>query len=171
MGISCYVVVMENWKPKILPHEPMVLCMSPTMDKCVEAFRKWYCHVHALASVDVHVMNAFVTRYRAIHEEDQLKKHIDGSNVDGSVILALPTDDPFEGGSLHVWDRKPEKEFVYQIKPGDVIYLDNGVWHQAKPISCGTRWALVLFLRVRKPVPLGERGASAISNHTGTPTA
>ena len=24
--ISCYMVVMENWKPKIMPHEPMLRC-------------------------------------------------------------------------------------------------------------------------------------------------
>merc|ERR1712113_1261573 len=134
-------------------------------DACVGKFREWHCRRRALQSVEVSVMNAFVTRYRPIQEEDQLKKHIDGSNVDGSVVLALPTDDPFEGGALHVWDGKPQREFVYQMRAGDALFLENAVWHQAKPISCGTRWALVLFLRVRKPVPLGERGASAISNH------
>jgi quercetin dioxygenase-like cupin family protein len=49
-----------------------------------------------------------------------------------------------------VWDGRPEQqEFVYRMRAGDVIFLDNGVWHQAKPITSGTRWALVLFLRVR----------------------
>ena len=27
--ISCYMVVMENWKPKIMPHEPMLRCGWP----------------------------------------------------------------------------------------------------------------------------------------------
>lgn len=148
--ISCYLVVMENWKPKILPHEPMVQCMAPVMNACTEKFRKWHCGRRGVSSVEVSVMNAFVTRYRAVQEEDQLKKHIDGANVDGSVILALPTDDPFEGGALHVWDGKPkQQEFVYSMRAGDAIFLDNAVWHQAKPITSGTRWALVLFLRVR----------------------
>mmetsp|Transcript_102109 Transcript_102109/g.285077 ORF Transcript_102109/g.285077 Transcript_102109/m.285077 type:complete len:172 (+) Transcript_102109:2-517(+) len=148
--ISCYLVVMENWKPKIMPHDPMVRCMGPVMDACVEKFREWHCRRRALASAEVSVMNAFVTRYRPIQEEDQLKRHIDGANVDGSVILALPTDDPFVGGALHVWDdRAGQHELVYQMRPGDVVFLDNAVWHQAKPISSGTRWALVLFLRVR----------------------
>jgi len=146
--ISCYFVVMESWKPNILPHEPMVQCMDPIMHRCTEAFEKWYCQSHALASVDVHVMNGFVTRYRAVQTEDQLQKHIDGSNVDGSVILALPTDDPFEGGALHVWDGRPQQEFTYNMQPGDAIFLDGAVWHQAKPISRGTRWAMVLFLRL-----------------------
>lgn len=149
--ISCYIVVMENWKPKIYPHEPMVRCMTPVMNQCCDEFAKWYCRLHNFPAIDVHVMNAFVTRYRPIHNEDELQRHIDGSNVDGSVILALPTDDPFEGGKLHVWDGKPQEEFEYQMKPGDVIFLDNAVWHQAKPITCGTRWALVLFLKLQKP--------------------
>lgn len=154
--ISCYLVVLENWKPKIQPHPPMVECMGPVMDRCTDLFGKWYCGVKSLASVDVSVMNAFVTRYRPIHEEDQLKKHIDGSNVDGSVILALPTDDPFEGGELLVWDGKPQKEFVYRMAPGDLLFLDNAVWHQARPISSGTRWALVLFLRLQGHTPHGS---------------
>ena len=74
----------------------------------------------------------------------------DGANVDGSVILALPTDEPFEGGALHVWDGKPKQELVYTMDAGDCIFLDTKIWHQAKPISCGSRWALVLFLRLEK---------------------
>eukprot|EP00933_Yihiella_yeosuensis_P016133 TRINITY_DN13898_c2_g1_i1.p1 TRINITY_DN13898_c2_g1~~TRINITY_DN13898_c2_g1_i1.p1 ORF type:complete len:326 (+),score=66.06 TRINITY_DN13898_c2_g1_i1:60-1037(+) len=150
--ISCYLVVMENWKPKIEAHEPMVQCMGDVMNSCCKSFEKWHCEKKGLKSVDVSVMNAFVTRYRPTAEEDQLKRHIDGANVDGSVILALPTDDPFEGGELIVWDGpRPQKEYTYQMKPGDCIFLDNAVWHQAKPITSGERWALVLFLRLRNP--------------------
>lgn len=146
--ISCYLVVMENWKPKILPHQPMVDCMAEVMDECVRLFENWYCDYKKLSSTRASVMNAFVTRYRPVLEEDQLQKHIDGANVDGSVILALPTDDPCEGGQLHVWDGKPQKELSYLMQPGDIMFLDNAVWHQAKPITSGTRWALVLFLRL-----------------------
>mmetsp|Transcript_5052 Transcript_5052/g.14906 ORF Transcript_5052/g.14906 Transcript_5052/m.14906 type:complete len:360 (+) Transcript_5052:123-1202(+) len=165
--ISCYLVVMENWKPKIMPHEPMVRCMTPTMNRCTQAFARWYCRIYSLASVEVDVMNAFVTRYRALQEEDQLKRHIDGSNVDGSVILALPTDDPFEGGALHVWDGKPQKQHVYQMRPGDCIFMDNAVWHQAMPISKGTRWALVLFLRLRNKL---AHGGARDSEAVGPPS-
>jgi len=154
--ISCYLVVMENWKPKIEAHQPMVECMGPVMDACTEAFAKWFCRQRSLASVNASVMNAFVTRYRPIQDEDELKKHIDGANVDGSVILALPTDDPFQGGALHVWDGKPQRESVYHMRPGDVIFLENAVWHQAKPITTGTRWALVIFLRLKDMTPQGR---------------
>merc|ERR1719265_352713 len=105
--ISCYLVVMDNWKPKIEPHEPMVQCMAPVMNECVNLFQNWHCRRKGLESIEVTVMNAFVTRYRPIHGEDELKKHIDGSNVDGSVILALPTDTSYSGGELHVWDGRP----------------------------------------------------------------
>jgi hypothetical protein len=39
--------------------------------------------------------------------------------VDGSCILALPTDEPFEGGALHVWDGKPKQA----PKSGDDINM------------------------------------------------
>lgn len=149
--ISCYLVVMESWKPKIEAHLPMVRCMSQVMQDCVDAFVTWYCPLKKLGSVDCSVMNAFVTRYTTMEGEDQLEKHIDGANVGGSVILALPTDDPFDGGKLRVWDGKPTKEIVYDMKPGDIMFLDNAVFHQAMPISSGTRWALVLFLRLQNP--------------------
>jgi len=153
--ISCYMVVMENWKPKIEPHEPMVECMTPAMNACTDAFAKWYCCQRGLSAVEVVVMNAFVTRYRAVQDEDQLKRHIDGANVDGSVVLALPTDDPFQGGALHVWDGKPQRQVVYPMRPGDALFLENAVWHQAKPITSGTRWALVLFLKLHNAKPQG----------------
>lgn len=149
LRISCYLVVMENWKPKIEAHEPMVRCLGTVMESCRRSFEIWYSKRNSLPSVEVSVMNAFVTRYRPEAEEDQLKKHIDGANVDGSVILALPTDDPFEGGNLIVWDGKPQQELTYQMRPGDLLFLENAVWHQAKPITSGERWALVLFLRIR----------------------
>lgn len=153
--ISCYLVVLEKWKPKIEPHMPMVECMSPTMHRVNELFAKWYCQLKGLASIDVKAMNAFVTRYRPVEHEDQLEKHIDGANVDGSVILALGTNDPFDGGDLRVWDGKPTEEFVYSMQPGDVLFLDHAVWHQGCPITRGTRWALVLFLRLENPVVHG----------------
>ncbi|CAE7270281.1 rib4 [Symbiodinium sp. CCMP2456] len=128
--ISCYLVVMENWKPKILPHEPMLRCLGSVMSDCVDMFEDWYCQLkgYRLGSKKFEVMNAFVTRYRPVHGEDELQKHIDGANVDGSVILALPTDEPFEGGALHVWDGKPKQELVYTMDAGDCIFLDTKIW-------------------------------------------
>mgnify|MGYP003312668970 CR=1 FL=1 len=78
-------------------------------------------------------------------------RHIDGANVDGSVILALPTDAPFAGGGLKIWDGgRPPAEHDYAMKPGDCIFLDARVWHQGCPITTGERYALVLFLKLTK---------------------
>jgi len=144
--ISCYLVVLEKWKPKIAPHPPMVAAMGKVMRRCVRAYEDWYAS-NFDETKEATVMNCFVTRYSGA--DNQLEKHVDGANVDGSVILACPTDDPFQGGALKVWERK--KEYHYDdMRPGDCIFLEGPLWHQAMPISTGTRYALVLFLSLRQ---------------------
>ena len=96
-------------------------------------------------------MNAFVTRYRPRPDEAELKKHIDGANVDGSVILALPTDEPFQGGKLKVWDGRPTVLHEYAMAPGDCIFLDARVWHQGCAISSAVGLAVDGQLRVTRP--------------------
>ena len=149
--ISCYLRAWPQWTPRIAPHMPLVEVMDPVLDECVSQFKKWYNDLWGLRESEVIIMNSFVTRYRTEEGETQLKKHVDGRHVDGSVILALPTDCPFEGGKLTVWEkRKGElKEFEYAMKPGDIMFLDNMIWHQAHPITSGERWALVLFLKCK----------------------
>jgi len=109
----------------------------------------------------------FITRYTAAPEENALLKHVDGAGkVDGSLVLALPIDrwtateeeNSFEGhgGGLTFWDgvkrsvngKKELEEIVYDTRSGDVAFIDRAVWHQANPISKGTRWALVIFFKV-----------------------
>ena len=149
--ISCYLVVLEKWKPKIMPHAPMVDAMGDVMELCRIRFEAWYAERFGLTRCDAAVMNCFLTRYRPMPDERELQKHIDGANVDGSVILALPTDAPFAGGGLKVWDGgKPPAEHDYAMKPGDCIFLDARVWHQGCPITTGERYALVLFLKLAK---------------------
>ena len=108
----------------------------------------------------------FVTRYTAAPGEQALLKHVDGAGkVDGSIVVALPIDrwsapgdgNSFEGhgGGLTVWDgrsagepRGRPQEIRYDTRSGDVAFLDRAVWHQANPITRGTRWALVIFYKV-----------------------
>eukprot|EP00548_Thalassiothrix_antarctica_P014941 CAMPEP_0194175450 /NCGR_PEP_ID=MMETSP0154-20130528/9464_1 /TAXON_ID=1049557 /ORGANISM="Thalassiothrix antarctica, Strain L6-D1" /LENGTH=105 /DNA_ID=CAMNT_0038889225 /DNA_START=392 /DNA_END=709 /DNA_ORIENTATION=+ len=93
----------------------------------------------------------FVTRYTPNPGEQALLKHVDGAGkVDGSVVVALPTDNNFEGGGLTFWDgrRKNPMEIHYDTRSGDLAFIDRAVWHQADPISKGTRWALVIFYKV-----------------------
>ncbi|KAL7531409.1 hypothetical protein ACHAXR_004021 [Thalassiosira sp. AJA248-18] len=114
----------------------------------------------------------FITRYTPAPDENALLKHVDGAGkVDGSVVLALPIDrwtasheeNSFEGhgGGLTFWDgrmqkikscgnkREPE-EIVYDTRSGDLAFIDRAVWHQANPITRGTRWALVIFYKVER---------------------
>lgn len=84
---------------------------------------------------------------------------MDGAGkVDGSVVVALPIDrwsaedNKFEGGGLTFWDGKTAEgkplETHYDTRSGDVAFIDRAVWHQADPITKGTRWALVIFYKV-----------------------
>jgi hypothetical protein len=114
----------------------------------------------------------FITRYTPAPDENALLKHVDGAGkVDGSVVVALPIDrwtaseeeNSFEGygGGLTFWDgrrtqrsadgknRGPE-EIVYDTRSGDIAFIDRAVWHQANPITKGTRWALVIFYKVER---------------------
>jgi len=102
----------------------------------------------------------FVTRYTPQPGEQALLKHVDGAGkVDGSVVVALPMDRwsgpdfAFEGGGLTFWDGRQSNngaplETHYDTRSGDVAFIDRAVWHQADPITKGTRWALVIFYKV-----------------------
>jgi len=94
-------------------------------------------------------------------------QHVDGAGkVDGSVVVALPIDRwsaPEEvnsfaghGGGLTFWDGKDTKgdpkEIHYETRSGDLAFIDRAVWHQADPITKGTRWALVIFYDVNTTV-------------------
>mmetsp|Transcript_28488 Transcript_28488/g.60362 ORF Transcript_28488/g.60362 Transcript_28488/m.60362 type:complete len:298 (+) Transcript_28488:74-967(+) len=113
----------------------------------------------------------FITRYTPAPDENALLKHVDGAGkVDGSMVLALPIDrwtaskeeNSFEGhgGGLTFWDGKMRKntesgkrepeEIVYDTRSGDLAFIDRAVWHQANPITRGTRWALVIFYKVER---------------------
>lgn len=103
---------------------------------------------------------------------------MDGAGkVDGSCVVALPVDrwsapydvNSFEGygGGLTFWDGKEHvvvadsdeegatartqsrpREIHYDTRSGDIAFIDKAVWHQADPITKGTRWALVIFYKV-----------------------
>ena len=64
------------------------------------------------------------------------------------------------GGGLTFWDgrtrlnpdtgRREQEEVLYDTRSGDVAFIDRAVWHQANPITRGTRWALVIFYKVER---------------------
>mmetsp|Transcript_17480 Transcript_17480/g.37786 ORF Transcript_17480/g.37786 Transcript_17480/m.37786 type:complete len:282 (+) Transcript_17480:1-846(+) len=113
----------------------------------------------------------FITRYTPAPDENALLKHVDGAGkVDGSIVIALPIDrwtasheqNSFEGhgGGLTFWDGRMQKnpisgqrrveEILYDTRSGDLAFIDRAVWHQANPITKGTRWALVIFYKVER---------------------
>jgi hypothetical protein len=123
-----------------------------------------------------HRLMTFITRYTPNPGEQALLKHVDGAGkVDGSIVVALPIDrwsapyhlNSFEGhgGGITFWDGKEDlvvddtmpgkrikqqrpREIHYETRSGDIAFIGRAVWHQADPITKGTRWALVIFYKV-----------------------
>mmetsp|Transcript_13569 Transcript_13569/g.27035 ORF Transcript_13569/g.27035 Transcript_13569/m.27035 type:complete len:284 (-) Transcript_13569:30-881(-) len=103
----------------------------------------------------------FITRYASFPGETALLKHVDGAGkVDGSAVIALPGDASNDfslfsdgGGGLTFWDGNDDEDrrgkgIHYDTRAGDLAFIDRAVWHEACPITAGTRWALVIFYKV-----------------------
>lgn len=172
--ISCYLEVMEGGIPCTDPHYTLREHCLPLLDSCNDLFIAWYRQQHACNSsknrsekknqeLKVRRLMTFITRYTPAPGEQALLKHVDGAGkVDGSIVVALPTDRwsgpeeeySFEGfgGGLTFWDGRDEngrpKQIDYDTRSGDIAFIDRAVWHQANPITRGTRWALVIFYKV-----------------------
>lgn len=167
---SCYLEVMEGGVPCTNPNEKLKSICMPLLNECNDVFKVWYKQQHACngkvkEDIAVHRLMTFITRYTKIPgEQPGLLKHVDGAGkVDGSLVVALPIDRwsgpeekfSFEGygGGLTFWDGKDANgqplEIDYATRSGDVAFIDRAVWHQANPITRGTRWALVIFYKVK----------------------
>jgi hypothetical protein len=160
--ISCYLEVMHGGVPTAEPCTALLELCRPLLNACNTLFNEWYRQQHSRKQpVTSHRLMTFITRYTPAPGEQALLKHVDGAGkVDGSIVVALPmdswsaqlTDNAFEGGGLTFWDGRDAKgtpqEIHYDTRSGDVGFIDRAVWHQADPITKGTRWALVIFYRV-----------------------
>lgn len=158
--VSCYIDLAEHrgaMQKGIEPSAAMREACADLLERCDDIFTAWYTSVHGEGSVrKLTRRQSFVTRYRPLPQQSGLLRHVDGADVDGSLILALtgetgegdPIDIPFAGGGVTVWDGEPEVARHYAMRPGDICTLDNCVWHQGNPISAGERWALVIFYDV-----------------------
>ncbi len=172
--ISCYLEVMEGGIPCTNPHQGLLQVFGPLLETCDDLFLLWYKQQHSCNRNKSNTptkkrrsckrLMTFVTRYTPAPGEQALLKHIDGAGkVDGSCVVALPTDDEWygHGGGLTFWDgrerivdettgktRSSPREIHYQTRSGDIAFIDRAVWHQADPITKGTRWALVIFYKV-----------------------
>ncbi|KAL7429669.1 hypothetical protein ACHAXH_003067 [Discostella pseudostelligera] len=177
--ISCYLEVMEGGVPCTNPHVALQCHCLELLETCNILFASWYRQQHACNDnrntakykMDenghpiVSRLMTFITRYTPAPEENALLKHVDGAGkVDGSLVVALPIDrwtsyenNSFEGygGGLTFWDgrkcgKNEPEEILYDTRSGDVAFIDKAVWHQANPITKGTRWALVIFYKVER---------------------
>ena len=164
---------MQGGIPCTNPNHALLALFTPLLEACNDAFSHWYRQQHAcngcsnsqnvtnLNSLQVKRLMTFITRYTPNPGEQALLKHVDGAGkVDGSIVVALPIDrwsnpeldNSFEGGGLTFWDgrdaNKKPLETHYDTRSGDLAFIDRAVWHQADPITKGTRWALVVFYEV-----------------------
>ena len=155
--ISCWMEIEKNQRQAGLnftkTSAELLKIMTPCLEQCDTFFKKCYRRIHGLFSIKkLRRLQSFVTRYRPRPKESALLRHVDGMLVDGSIVVGLPTDEPFTGGGLTIWDGHPDNPdatYSYPMGPGDICYLDHLVWHQANPIASGERWALVIFYSVK----------------------
>jgi len=79
---------------------------QPTLAACDAVFLRWYDDTHPYLSSKkarrLERLQSFVTRYRSVTHETHLPRHIDGADVDGSLVLGLPSETGFGGGGLTV---------------------------------------------------------------------
>lgn len=147
---SCYMECHGHWSPQVPVTQALADCMRPVLDQCRERFTEWYKELHGLEKVEVVALNSFITKYVPSEGKDEFGKHVDSAKTEGSLILALPTDDPHDWPGLKVWDgpkgadgERPEHHYV--LNPGDICCLDSLIWHHGLPISKGTRYVAVVF--------------------------
>lgn len=154
---------------------PMLKVCDSILADCDACFLKWYDELHPRAKDATRTlvrMQSFVTRYLPTPDESHLPRHIDGANVDGSLVLGLPTYREFgDSGGLTVWDGEDDSEvFKYPVASGEVCLLDSRVWHQSNPITRGERWVIVIFYEVKTERPNGGRVLVAKPNGTTATT-
>ena len=86
---------------KVRPNTALLEVCRPLLDLCDEKFGAWYRRCYGLKRARPIRQHSFLSRYLPMKDQDQLKKHIDGKHLDGSVVVRLPSS--CEGGQLRVW--------------------------------------------------------------------
>jgi hypothetical protein len=155
---SSYMEIHPRWTPQPPINAQMYAHLQGVQERCRRVFAQWYCDLHGLQEVEVTTLNSFVTKYVPATGKSEFGKHVDGARVHGSLVLALPTDEPHDWPGMLVWDgpkrrgpagRDPRPEHLYQMLPGDALVLDRIVWHHGLPITKGSRFVVVNFYEVR----------------------
>mmetsp|Transcript_22619 Transcript_22619/g.28867 ORF Transcript_22619/g.28867 Transcript_22619/m.28867 type:complete len:384 (+) Transcript_22619:31-1182(+) len=152
---SCYMETHPFLPPQVEVHKPLYECLKEVLDMGKLHFAAWYKELNNLDEVEVVTLNSFVTKYIPHPGKNEFGKHVDGAKIDGSLILALPTDEPHDWPGLLVWDgpnhgtklQKKRPEHHVHLEPGDACFLDKLVWHHGLPITTGARYVIVCFYK------------------------
>ena len=92
--ISCYMELEDSFISGSYQVQPAIELLSacrPLLDQCDELFGNWWRHCYGLKRARPYRVHSFLTRYLPLKDQDQLKKHIDGKHLDGSVVVRLPS--------------------------------------------------------------------------------
>ena len=151
---SCYMEVHESWSPQVETVEPLRAAMAPLLAAAARAFGEWYKELYNLEQVEVVTLNSFVTKYVPVEGKNEFGKHVDSAKCDGSLVLALPTDEPHDWPGITVWDLPKDEQGnetarTYLPRPGEALCLDQLVWHHGLPITAGKRYVCVCFYKVK----------------------
>jgi hypothetical protein len=84
-------------------------------------------------------------------KEDEEEKNVDipPSKVAAATTTTTMTNPPRQKRTTTHTVFRP-REIHYETRSGDIAFIDRAVWHQADPITKGTRWALVIFYKVQE---------------------
>ena len=93
-----------------------------------------------VAAANLRVIDAFVVKYSA-ESQRSLPLHCDQSQF--SLTITLNSSDEYEGGGTYFADAG---EVVNCEECGAVISFDGSLLHGGHPITCGTRYIIVVFL-------------------------
>jgi hypothetical protein len=151
---SCYMEIHPKWTPQPEVNLAMLEKMAKIQEYCRLIFARWYCDLYSLDEVEITTLNSFITKYVAEPKKNEFGKHVDGIKVQGSLVLALPTDEENDWPGMMVWDGPKGRGIVnddtrpkhhYMMQPGDALLLDRMVWHHGLPITKGKRYVVVNF--------------------------
>jgi hypothetical protein len=89
---SSYMEVDESMggamQKEVQPDLELLATCQPIITACDDVFKAWYRSLHGPHSItDFKRLQTFVTRYRPRMHEDGLLRHIDGAQVDGSLVM------------------------------------------------------------------------------------
>jgi hypothetical protein len=106
-------------------------------------------HVDGAGKVDGSCVVALpIDRWSGSYENNTFEGYGGGLTFwDGKEKVAVDVDDKEQRTTRTTTILRP-KEIHYDTRSGDIAFIDRAVWHQADPITKGTRWALVIFYKV-----------------------